>query len=149
MLGLPDVKNVDQIVGALKNSSTAFSKSINDVITSVKVEVDPNAKAAAAAFQKFFDQVNKTTEEFRKKIPELQVSDLEKTWTKSLNSIVDEGTKLKTALEKEAPHAQESLTKAVQNILETASKTANSFAEQVHETVGHNKHPDHAAHHKA
>ncbi|CAH0384335.1 unnamed protein product [Bemisia tabaci] len=62
-------------------------------------KVDPNAKAAAAAFQKFYSEVNKTATELAKKVPELQSADVEKT--------------------------------------------------QVHETVGHNNHPDHAKHHKA
>nr|XP_018916502.1 PREDICTED: uncharacterized protein LOC109043666 isoform X2 [Bemisia tabaci] len=149
MLGMPEVKNVDQIVAVVKNASVDFTKKVNDVLTTVKTEVDPNAKAAAAAFQKFYSEVNKTATELAKKVPELQSTDVEKVFTKSLSSIVEEGNKLRAALEKEAPHAQESLTKAAQNIIDSAVKAANSFATQVHETVGHNNHPDHAKHHKA
>nr|QHB15602.1 SP33.23 [Bemisia tabaci] len=222
MLGMPEVKNVDQIVAVVKNASVDFTKKVNDVLTTVKTEaltptftrseslfrnlsqsmmdikkdlskynatvgaelllatvdgyvakiqeqleyekqilgrielkqfrnmlinttanlvqqgvkaydefrkkVDPNAKAAAAAFQKFYSEVNKTATELAKKVPELQSTDVEKVFTKSLSSIVEEGNKLRAALEKEAPHAQESLTKAAQNIIDSAVKAANSFA---------------------
>lgn len=103
-----------------------FTKFLTSVL--LFLQVDPNAKAAAAAFQKFYSEVNKTATELAKKVPELQSTDVEKVFTKSLSSIVEEGNKLRAALEKEAPHAQESLTKAAQNIIDSAVKAANSFA---------------------
>lgn len=149
MLGLPEYKP-DQFIAAIRNASSDFTKKVTDAMSSVKLDIDPNAKAAEAAFKDFFTKVNATAEDLRKKLPELKgPEEIQKFWSQSMKSIVEEGTKLTTALGKEGPEVQEALTKGAQSVIESAVKSVNSFADKVHEAVGHDKHADHAAHHKA